>query len=380
MKIGLVCPYSINKQGGVLEVVLALKEGLQERGHTAKIITPLPRGNDVEHPDDIIFFGTSTDFRSVSRTTAQISSTADNERIDAILSEEDFDILHFHEPWIPFLSRQLLQRSKCINIATFHSKVPESLASRSFVKAMTPYLRSVMKYLHVYTAVSDSGAEYVAGLTDEPITIIPNGIDLKKYSKLIRRKQLKEDEPVVLFIGRLEGRKGVKYLLSAFQIFAQDNPGARLVIVGDGPEREKLELLAEDLKINKQVDFLGHVDEPTKLDLLAEADLLCSPALFGESFGIVLLEAMASGTVCVAGNNSGYSDVMQGLGQVSIINPEDSEEFARRLHLLLHQKELRILWQKWAKDYVKQFDYPLVIDRYEELYTEALKQHGRLRS
>lgn len=376
MKIGLVCPYSINKQGGVLEVVLALKEGLQKRGHDVKIITPLPRGNDVEHPDDIIFFGTSTDFRSVSRTTAQVSSTVDNEKVDAILAKEDFDILHFHEPWIPLLSRQLLGRSKSVNIATFHSKVPESLASRSFVKAMTPYLRSVMKYLHVYTAVSDSGAEYVASMTDEPITIIPNGIDLKKYSKVVAKKKLKEDEPMVLFIGRLEGRKGVKYLLSAFQVFLRQNPNARLVIVGDGPEREKLELLAEDLKI-ANIDFLGHVSEETKLALLAESDLLCSPAMFGESFGIVLLEAMASGTVCLAGNNSGYIDVMQGLGELSIVNPEDTNEFARRMNLLLHEKELRSLWQEWAAGYVKQFDNPLIVKRYEELYTEALKQHGR---
>lgn len=376
MKIGLVCPYSINKQGGVLEVVLALKDGLQERGHDVKIITPLPRGNDVNHPDDIIFFGTSTDFRSVAHTTAQISSTTDNKEIDAILEKENFDILHFHEPWIPFLSRQLLQRSSSINIATFHAKVPESIASRSFIKAVTPYLKSVMKYLHVYTAVSESGAEYVASLTDEPITIIPNGINLKKYRKTTRKKA--GEESTVLFIGRLERRKGVKHLLTAFQLLAQDNPHVKLIVAGDGPEREKLELLAEDLKI-QSVSFLGYVSEELKMQLLAEADLLCSPALFGESFGIVLLEAMATGTVSIAGNNSGYVDVMQGLGGISLVNPEDTDEFARRMDLLLHQSDLRSLWQKWAADYVKQFDNSLIVDRYEELYTEVLKQHGRSR-
>ncbi len=115
-----------------------------------------------------------------------------------MLDEEDFDILHFHEPWIPFLSRQLLQRSKSVNIATFHSKVPESLLPRSFVKVMTPYLRSVMKYLHVYTAVSEAGAEYVAGMIDKHIAIIPNGIDLKKYSKVAPKKKFDENNPMVL--------------------------------------------------------------------------------------------------------------------------------------------------------------------------------------
>lgn len=384
MKIGLVCPYSLSKQGGVQEVVLALQSGLKKRGHDAKIITPMPRNNgegDPPHPKDVIYFGTSIDFRSVSRTTAQISSTADNEHLDEILAKEKFDILHFHEPWIPFLSRQLLQRSNSVNIATLHSNVPETMASRGFVKSMTFYLRSVIKYLHVYTAVSEAGADYFANLIDAPITIVPNGVDLKTYSKAAaNKKPLDQEEPLILFIGRLEGRKGVKYLLSAFKEFVEDNPRAKLVIVGDGPEREKLELLADDLKITGKVKFPGHVSEERKLELLAEADLMVSPALFGESFGIVLLEAMAAGTVCVAGNNPGYEGVMQGVGAISIINPEDTKEFARRMNMLIHEEQLRSLWLKWASHYVKQFDYPLVVRQYEKVYREALKTHGRAKN
>lgn len=376
MKIGLVCPYSINKHGGVMEVVLALKSGLQERGHTVKIITPLPRGVDPDdHPEDVIFFGNSTDFRSISHTTAQISSTADSEQVDAILDVEKFDILHFHEPWIPFLSRQLLQRSASVNIATFHAKIPETLMTRTVIRVVNPYLKSVMKYLDVYTAVSESGAEYVAGLTDEPITIIPNGIDLEKYQHKGAVKKKGGDDKTLLFIGRLERRKGVKYLLRAFQLLAQEHPGCKLIIAGDGPERERLELLAEDLKISN-VTFLGFISEELKLQLLREADLLCSPAMFGESFGIVLLEAMATGTVSIAGNNSGYVDVMQDIGAVSLINPTDTTEFARRMDILLREKNLRNLWQKWAAEYVKQFSNEHIVDRYEELYKEVLKQHG----
>lgn len=360
-----------------MEVVLALKSGLQARGHQVKIITPLPRGAEPDdHPDDVIFFGTSIDFRSVAHTTAQISSTGGSEVVDAILAREKFDILHFHEPWIPFLSRQLLQRSGSVNIATFHAKIPETLMTRTVIKVVEPYLKSVMQYLDVYTAVSESGAEYVAKLTDEPITIIPNGIDLQKYQKAAKPRRQKGDGTTILFIGRLERRKGVKYLLRAFQLLYQDNPDAKLLIAGDGPEREKLELLAEDLKV-PNVSFLGFISEELKLQLLAEADLLCSPALFGESFGIVLLEAMATGTVVVAGNNSGYIDVMQELGGLSIVNPEDTAEFARRLNILLHQPTLRALWQKWATNYVQQYDNTNVVDRYEELYREVLKQHGK---
>ncbi|GAC1502911.1 MAG: phosphatidyl-myo-inositol alpha-mannosyltransferase [Candidatus Saccharimonadales bacterium] len=372
MKIGIVCPYNVNKHGGVLEVVLALQAGLKKRGHTVKIITPLPNGSESTNNPDIIFMGSSTDFRAPSHTTSQVSSTADSVKLDQMLKQEGFDILHFHEPWVPFLSRQLLQQSDSVNIATFHSKIPETMMSRTVIKVVTPYLKSVMKYLHVLTAVSESGAEYATGLTDEPITIIPNGIDLKKYKK---PKQRKSDN-TILYIGRLEKRKGVKYLLRAYQVLSNSNQDTKLIIVGDGPDRERLEMLADDLKL-KNISFLGYVSEEKKLQLIANADIFCSPAVYGESFGIVLLEAMATGTVCVAGNNSGYVDVLQELGAVSIVNPHDTEEFARRLDLLMHDKELRSLWQKWAAKYVKQYSYPNVVDRYEELYKEALQEHGK---
>lgn len=373
MKIGLVCPYSINKHGGVLEVVLALQEGLSLRGHEVKIITPMPRGGkDLEHPD-AIFIGNSTDFRSPTHTTGQVSSITDNDKVDAILNKQVFDILHFHEPWVPFLSRQLLQRSKAINIGTFHSKTPETVVSRTYLKVVTPYLKSVMKYLNVLTAVSDSGAEYAAGLTDLPITIIPNGIDLKKYSFKGPKKSSKKQ--TILYVGRLERRKGAKYLLRAFALYSKDNPNTQLLIAGDGPEREKLEMLAEDLHI-KNISFLGFITEELKLQLLEEADLFCSPAIFGESFGIVLLEAMATGTVAIAGNNSGYTDLMQGIGALSIVNPEDTQEFARRIQVLLHEAKIRQLWQDWALGYVKQFSNPIIIDQYEALYKDSLDQYG----
>lgn len=376
MKIGLVCPYNIHKHGGVQEVVLALYRGLKERGHEVRIITPQPRKHEDEPEEDMIYAGVSVDFRtlSFSDTTSQVSSTADNEHIDEIMATEEFDVLHFHEPWMPLLSRQLLQRSDAVNIATFHSKVTTATLSRSILKIVSPYLNSVMKYLHVLTAVSDSAAEYAGDMTRVPITIIPNGIDLAKYRHGEIKK--KSDEKTILFVGRLERRKGVRYLLEAFQLLQQTDSNVRLLIAGDGPDREKLELLAEDMKV-KKVDFLGFISEELKVKLLAEADIFCSPALFGESFGIVLLEAMATNTVTVAGNNSGYADLMQGLGAVSIVNPKDTEEFARRLRLLLGETGLQKLWHEWAAEYVQQFSYEKVVDQYEELYVEALEQHGQ---
>lgn len=283
--------------------------------------------------------------------------------------------MHFHEPWVPLLSRQILQLSTAVNIGTFHAKVPESIMSRSMIKAVSSYLKSVMKYLDVLTAVSSSGAEYASNLTDKPIVIIPNGIDLDKYTHQHLPEKSVDEAKTILYVGRLERRKGVKYLIKAFALLQTNNPNTKLLIAGDGPDKEKLQMLADDLGV-KNIEFLGFVSEADKIRLLSEADLFCSPAVFGESFGIVLLEALATDTVIVAGNNSGYIDVMQETGAISIVDPHVSEEFARRLDLLLNDQKLRKLWIDWAKEYVQKFNYPQIIDTYEAMYKKSLQDHA----
>lgn len=379
MKIGLVCPYNIAKGGGVQEIVRAMRTELIARGHDVKIITPQPKDTKDCDTDGVIFVGQATDFHSPLHTTTQLSASSDLEALEQMLESEQFDVLHFHEPWVPMLSRQLLSRSTCVNVATFHAKVPETLMSRTVVKVVTPYLKSVLKYLDNLTAVSDAAAEYVSGLTDEPISIIPNGIDLKLYKRAPKRRSKKAARSI-LYVGRLEHRKGVKYLLEAYELLSQDLEDVSLVIAGDGPDREKLELMVEERNL-PNVSFLGYVSDEQKKQLLNDADLFCSPAIFGESFGIVLLEAMAGGLVTVAGNNSGYTAVMQEMGAISLVNPRDSEEFARRLRLLLTEEDLRKMWQQWAAKYVKQFSYPNVVSQYEDLYNLAMSQHqSRLES
>jgi len=137
-------------------------------------------------------------------------------------------------------------------------------------------------------------------------------------------------------------------------------------IAGDGPDRQQLERYAKENKINTQ--FLGRVSEADKLLLLHTSRVFCSPARYGESFGIVLLEAMAVGLPVIAGDNPGYSAVLQGTGSLSLVDPSDTTEFARRLELMLTNDEVRNLWQTWASTNIKQYDYPLVVDQYEKLY------------
>lgn len=374
MKIGLVCPYNVNSNGGVKEIVLDMRKGLIERGHEVRILTPQPR--DISNVDttDTIFLGNGADFKSPMKTTPTFSVSVDTDTIDQVLEHEQFDILHFHEPWVPVLSRQILSRSKAVNIATFHAAIPETLMSRTIIRAVTPYTTTILKYLHEYTAVSEAAAVYIRSLTDDPVQIIPNGIDLTRYNWSDHKPKAAGKKKNILYIGRLEARKGAKYLLRAFKLLEMNDENVELIIAGAGPDEEKLRLLAEDLQL-KNIQFLGYISEEKKMQLLADADIFCSPAIYGESFGLVLLEAMATGTVVVAGNNAGYEDVMADMGQLSIINPKDDAEFARRLSLLLNEPKLQQVWRTWAKDYVKQFGYPNIIDKYEDLYKQALKTH-----
>ena len=365
MKIGLVCPYHMFRGGGVQEVVMALREGIVARGHEAYIITPQPRDSKIKAPEGVLFVGGSVSFRA-ARTQGDISASVDTSGLSAMLAKEKFDIIHFHEPWNPMLSLQILSRSEAIHIATFHAAMSERRTSRTVEKVITPYTKSIIKYIDVMTAVSRTATNYVGSLTDRKIHIIGNGIDLGKYKPPAQPK-VSTTQKTIFYVGRLEKRKGLRYLIEAFALLRSIHPEFRLTIAGDGPERSRLEYFIRDNKIHG-ITFLGFIDEPTKLRLLHESDIFCSPALYGESFGIVLLEAMASGCVTVAGNNTGYEGVLRGRGQLSLVNPKDTVEFARRLALLGLDEELRASWQKWAYAEAARYDYEKIIDQYMAVY------------
>lgn len=374
MKIGLVLPYNVALGGGVKEIVFATKAELQRRGHEVCVITPRPQGVEDGDDKDVIYIGKATDFNSPLHTTSQVSAGI-NEEIDAMLAEHNFDILHFHEPWVPMLSAQILSRSHCVNVATFHAKLPETMMTRTIIKVVTPYTKSVLKYIDSFTAVSPAAAEYVCSLTDKPVALIPNGIDLNRF-KAPRRRSDNKKHKTIFYVGRLEQRKGVKHLIHAFKLLSDMSPEVSLIIGGDGPDRSKLEALAQDLHL-KNVAFVGYISDKEKIHYLRTADLYCSPALYGESFGIVLLEAMATGTVTVAGDNPGYASVMNGLGALSLVNPKHHAEFARRLNLLLHENDLRQIWRDWAADQIPQYSYAAIVDQYEEIYHEAAREHAQ---
>lgn len=374
MKIGIVCPYNVFIGGGVQEVAFALRDGAIKKGHEAYIITPQPKEKPDQIPDGVIIIGGSRPVRTWA-TVSNFSASVDTDALEQMLDAHQFDIIHFHEPWVPILSRQIMIRSKAIHIGTFHAAMSERASIRTIEKVITPYMKSILKYLDVMTAVSPAAMTYAKSITSRHIVTVPNGIDLTKYTK--RTNGHANKQKTIFYVGRLEKRKAVKYLLGAYNLLRATHPEFRLLIAGNGPDREKLEDYVKEYNI-PDVEFLGYISEEEKLRLLQTTDVFCSPAMYGESFGIVLLEAMATGCVVVAGNNAGYSGVMTGTGQISLVNPKDTPEFARRLELLATDKRVRSAWLDWANEEIDQYNYDNVIDHYLAVYKAAYaKKHTK---
>lgn len=378
MKIGLVCPYNMALGGAVQEIVKESYDELTKRGHEVVIISPHPKQGDPTHlTQRIVYIGRAGDPKSPLGTVAQLS-TARRKEIDEILAREKFDVIHMHEPWVPLSNGQILKRVTCPVVATFHAKLPDSWVATAIKKVGRVYTAPPLKHVDVCVAVSESAAEHISAVLGKPVQIIPNAVNLSAFTPATNWEPIDPAKKTLLYVGRLEARKGVTYLLKAFKKLHEKYPDTQLIIGGNGPDRAALEKQAIDDGTGA-VLFLGYLEDAHKKELLQRADLFCAPAIYGESFGVILIEALASGQVLVAGNNPGYVSVMKELGATSLVDPRDIEAHAAVLEKLLYDKELRHQYREWAQNYVKQYDYSVVTDQYEAIYKRLIAEgkHGR---
>ncbi len=342
---------------------------LKSKGHDVRLISPRPRKYSEEPPEDVLFVGRSAKWNTPISTTLELGASFNVDDLEDILANECFDIIHIHEPEVPVLGAQVLARATCPKVATFHAIHPESVAARAIETIRVPYARNIFPMIDRATAVSDVAAEFVRRNSDLIVEIIPNGVDLNVYKK---PKTVNESSTKsIVYVGRLEKRKGVKHLLAAYASMRSTRSDVELILAGDGPQRLQLEALCENNQI-PDVSFLGFVSLEKKIELMQNCAIFCSPAIYGESFGIVLLEALACGAVVIAGNNPGYSGVMQGTGALGLVTPEDTLDFANRMGLLMNDDNIRKVFKTWADGYVTNFTYEKIVDRYLDIYNQAL--------
>ena len=376
MKIALICPYHLARPGGVLDHVTELQAELTRRGHYVRIITPLPRDFSGPVPEQFITVGTSMNTTAFAGTAWQMSFSVDNDAIDEVFNREKFDVLHFHEPWIPMWSRQLLVRAKTATVGTMHGRFYDTVTAKTVKPFVTTYMKPIIKYIDVFTAVSPASVEHFNDISDRPVTIIPNGIDINKFKPKAGSAKPASDLKTILYVGRLEDRKGVKYLIRAYAKLAEKHDNVQLIIAGAGGSEKKLKQMVADESVPRVTFDSRYISDDEKIKYMHEADVFCSASTYGESFGIVLLEAMAAGTPIVAGDNAGYTSTLVDTGALSLVNPKDAVDFARRLDIFLFEQNVRSFWKKWAATYIHKFTFPKIAAQYEEVYKEAIKTHG----
>jgi phosphatidyl-myo-inositol alpha-mannosyltransferase len=340
MKIALVSPYDFSYPGGVVRHISSLEYYFTRMGHVVKIIAPAS-GSVNGYGDRFIAIGKPRPVPtsgSIARIT--ISLTLAN-KVKEVLEKERFDVIHLHEPLAPTLCTTVLRLSNAINIGTFHAT--ESRPSYRWIKPilMSGLYNKWFQKLNGRIAVSRPAQEFINKFFPSPYEIIPNGIDLNHfYPGVAPLEQFQDGKINILFVGRLEKRKGLEYLLKAYRLVKPDHSNCRLIIVGPGTRlRGKFEKDVAELGL-KDVIFTGNVDYHELPRYYKTADIFCAPATGHESFGIVLLEAMSTGKPVIASNISGYASVITDGVDGLLVPPKQEVPLAQAITALMGNEAL----------------------------------------
>lgn len=368
MKVGLVSPYDYTHPGGVSSHIRHLSHWLRQLGHEVRVFAPSGR-RDAEC-DIPGFYRIGRVFplpvnASVARVTLSFHMAR---RVAAILEQERFDVLHFHEPFMPALPLTLLKMSPGPNVATFHAFAKSNLGYYYGRPILKPYL----KHLHETIAVSEPARDFVRHYFPQlQPHVIPNGVDVERFRPgLPPIRHLRDDCVNVLFVGRLEKRKGLRDLLRGYHYMSVRVPRARLIIVGDGPLRHKVESFVAGHQVPNVV-LAGTVPDQVLPRYHCTADIFCAPATGSESFGIVLLEAMAAGLPVVATEIAGYLSVLEPGVDSLTVRPKSPVELGVALTVLARDPVLRRRLGEAGLAKAQRYSWRVVTARVLEVYQQA---------
>ncbi len=369
MRIALVTAHPINLPGGVQEHVKGLYNYLKKNGHYVKIISPNP-GKEKSH-EDIIYLGYSIPVSS-NDSSANMSYCFDQKNIRKLLEKDKFEIIHLHNPAL-FVGLQMLDMSTSKNIITIHTLPEGSYLFKSFSNFFDILFKDKILKMDGVIAVSKPILNYFPKKLNCRIEVIPNGINTERFNPNVKKIEKFDNKKInILFLGRLDKRKGTIYLIKAFEKIRKEFDNIRLIIVGDGPQMKKCKSYVKKNKI-LDVNFEGNISNENLPSYYCTADIFCSPATHGESFGIVLLEAMACGKPVVAFANNGYKEVLTGEGAEFLAEPKNVDELAEKLEILIKDKKLRERMGKWGLEEVKKYDWDVVGKEVVEFYEKVLK-------
>ncbi len=364
MRIGIVCPYSLAVPGGVQHHVLALARALRASGHQAEVLAPA--GGNIPLPEYVTSAGRSVSIPYNGSVVPLSFGPLAFARVRRWLREHDFDVLHLHEPVAPSLSLLALAVAEGPVVATFHTSLIRSRALAAVRGMLQPQLEKITARIAVSPLARRVQVEHLGGDAVE----IPNGVDVGAFAAAAALPGHPRDGGTVGFVGRYdEPRKGMPVLLDAVRVLAHSRPGLRLLVVGGGDATALRRQAGPEL--GDRLELLGAADEATKASALRSMDVCCAPNLAGESFGMVLTEAMAAGTPVVASDLDAFRRVLDGGRAGLLVPPGDADALGTALRGLLADGQLRAVLAAAGRDRVAGLDWPVVAGQVLRVYQSA---------
>ena len=378
MRIGIVTQSYYPRYGGVTEHVHHTALELRERGHDVTIVTSRFRQGEAENAPGVVrigynimipFNGAFVDLAVGMRLKAQLRS---------LMRAYHFDVVHVHAPLVPTLPLLAVQAAECPIVGTFHTTGGRS----RLLEWMRGMLQPIVGRLSARIAVSETAHEYAARYFPGEYHVIPNGVDVERFHPRVApiARWRDPDHDNILFVGRLDPRKGVQLLLDCLpEVVERTNGRARLLLVGDSYLRLKYQSSVPGA-MRQHVHFLGHVPSQELPRWYATGDVFVSPATGNESFGIVLLEAMAAGRTVVASDIPGYRSVVTPDVNGVMFRPGDREALARTLSRLVNDPERRVVLGARGRARALEFAWPRVTDRLEAVYRDVRVRRATVHS
>lgn len=360
MNVAIVCPYAWDRFGGVQSHVRALAHALKARGHTVGVLAPQSSGWDGETPDGVTFVGRALSVPANGSMAPLAFGPLAAAGIRRALGALEPDVVHVHEPLIPSLSLLALWNAEAPTVGTFHAAAESSFGYR----ASRPVLARAASRLTVRTAVSEAARGLVSRYFPGEYELTPNGVEVQRFSTADPMDLGPKKK--VLFLGRLEKRKGLDVLIEAMT-FLRDLD-VRLVVAGGGPEERFSRSFARRLGID--ATFVGRLSEDNLPRAFRAADVYCAPGLGGESFGIVLAEAMAAGAPVVCSDLPAFRSVV---GDAALLVPPDEPAaLARALRRTLTQPDVVEGMAARGREVADRFDWTRLAEGVEGIYESAL--------